>query len=276
MIDPQNQALTWLMAKERDNLPSGAGFSRSSSSSSSSSSSPDPGGFGGVAAVTDGNDPHLKEILEFSLSQGKTLILSVDEKTDPVLDPVLDRRVQKRGKTQFIVVGGKKMDFDPRFKLLLFTRLANPSLSPELQAHTTLIDFTVTQHGLEEQLLARVIQREQKALEEQLDIVVEQVTQNTKSLLKLDTVLLQRLTSNDGNLLDDDDLVGVLKTVKDAAEDVKKKLTLATDTKAAIEKKREQYRPVATRGAVLYFSIVDVSNVNCMYVLRRKCMVVAE
>lgn len=44
----------------------------------------------------------------------------------------------------------------------------------------TLVDFTVTQKGLEEQLLGRVIGKEQKALEEQLSEVLEEVNSNTK------------------------------------------------------------------------------------------------
>lgn len=32
-----------------------------------------------------------------------------------------------------------------------------------------------------------------------------------------------------------------------------------------IDEKREQYRPVATRGAVIYFTVVDLSLVNVMY-----------
>lgn len=42
------------------------------------------------------------------------------------------------------------------------------------------MDFTVTQKGLEEQLLGRVIGKEQKALEEQLSDVLEEVNSNTK------------------------------------------------------------------------------------------------
>ena len=240
MIDPQKQALTWLLEREQDSLPP-------------------------QQHVVDMNDPQLKDRVEYALGEGRTLIIAVEEEVDPILDPILEKRIQKKGKGHFIIVADKKMDYVPSFKMMLVTRLPNPKFSPELQAKTTLIDFTVTQKGLEEQLLAKVIQREQKALEDQLNIVVEQVTHNTKTLLKLDEDLLQRLTSNDGNLLDDDELVGVLKTVKDTAEDVKKKLELATDTKQAIETKREQYRPIATRGAVLYFSIVDMSNINVMY-----------
>lgn len=40
---------------------------------------------------------------------------------------------------------------------------------------TTVVDFTVTQKGLEEQLLGGVIQKEQKSLEEQLNNVLEEV-----------------------------------------------------------------------------------------------------
>lgn len=39
-----------------------------------------------------------------------------------------------------------------------------------------MVDFTVTQKGLEEQLLGGVIQKEQKSLEEQLKNVLEEVS----------------------------------------------------------------------------------------------------
>lgn len=102
-------------------------------------------------------------------------------------------------------------------------------------------------------------------MEESLKNVLEEVNGNTKSLLKLDQMLLERLTENTGNLLDDEELITVLADTKLKSTDVKDKLIAAAEMRKNINEKREQYRPVATRGSVLYFSIVDMSRVNVMY-----------
>jgi len=52
------------------------------------------------------------------------------------------------------------MEFHDDFQMYLFTRIPNPKFSPELSAKTLIIDFTVTQTGLEQQLLGRVLSKE--------------------------------------------------------------------------------------------------------------------
>ena len=44
--------------------------------------------------------------------------------------------------------------------------------------------------------------------------MLEEVNSNTKALLALDASLLERLTSNSGNLLEDEELIGVLANTK--------------------------------------------------------------
>ncbi|CCI47848.1 unnamed protein product [Albugo candida] len=240
LVDPQGQALSWIRNKEADRIPS----------------------YGSTML----NHPKLKDQLEFCMGEGKALIITgVEEEIDPMLDPVLEKQVIVRGRFMSINVSDKNMEFNPSFSMYFITRLPNPHFGPELQAKTTVIDFTVTIKGLEEQLLGRVIGKEQKALEEQLAQVLEDANLNTKALLALDASLLERLTSNTGNLLEDEELIGVLANTKEKAAEVKDKLLAAADTRKSINEKREQFRPVATRGSVLYFSIVETSLINCMY-----------
>lgn len=67
---------------------------------------------------------------------------------------------------RYIKIGDKECDFNPAFRLILHTKLANPHFPPELQAQCTLINFTVTRDGLEDQLLAAVVNMERPDLEE--------------------------------------------------------------------------------------------------------------
>lgn len=66
---------------------------------------------------------------------------------------------------RYILLGGKECEYNRNFKLIIHTSLANPHFPPELQAQTTLINFTVTPLGLEEQLLGEVVSRERPDLE---------------------------------------------------------------------------------------------------------------
>ena len=240
MIDPQAQAISWIKNKEQDRLPKWK--------------------------ETNISSTKLKDQLEFCMSEGKAMVVvGVEEEIDPLLDPVMQKEIVKKGRSMYITVADQQMDYDPTFMLYFVTRLPKPHFSPELQAMTTVIDFAVTMKGLEDQLLGIVIGQEQRALQDQLQEVLAECNANTKTLQILDAELLDRLSSGTGNLLDDTELVGVLNNTKKKANEVKAALLQAIETRVSIDEKREQFRPVATRGSVLYFSIVETSQINVMY-----------
>jgi len=88
---------------------------------------------------------------------------------------------------------------------------------------------------------------------------------NTISLQNLDAELLDRLSNSKGNLLDDVVLIRVLHNTKLKSKEVKEKIEASKETEEIINKKREQYRPVACRASVIYFVIVNLPSINVMY-----------
>lgn len=76
---------------------------------------------------------------------------------------MIARNLIKKGTA--LKFGDKEVEYNKNFRLILHTKLANPHYKPELQAQTTLINFTVTRDGLEDQLLADVVSKERYDLE---------------------------------------------------------------------------------------------------------------
>ena len=238
LIDPQGQAHKWISARESAN----------------------------GLKITQLADKMFRNALEECMAFGKPLLIeNVEEELDPVLDPVLLKQVIATARSMKIVLSDKECDYNEAFSMAITTKLPNPHFTPELSAKATVIDFTVTMGGLEDQLLGVVIGVEKPELEEQRAKLLADVNANKKTMKMLEDDLLFRLANSTGNLLDDSELIAVLADSKKTALSVEANLKNAEETDARITETREEYRPVAIRGSVLYFLVAGMTDVNNMY-----------
>ena len=204
------------------------------------------------------------ETIEACVSEGKPLLVeNMPEEVEPVLDPLLGRQLIKKGTA--VKIGDKEVEYNADFKLFLHCKLANPHYKPELQAQTTLINFTVTKSGLEDQLLAVVVKADRPDLEEQKAALTRQQNEFKITLKGLEDDLLQRLNAAGDDILEDTALVENLESTKKTAGEIEIKVNQAKVTSVEIDTAREFYRPASARASLLYFILNDLNTIHPMY-----------
>uniref|UniRef100_A0A8C4YFM3 Dynein axonemal heavy chain 11 n=1 Tax=Gopherus evgoodei TaxID=1825980 RepID=A0A8C4YFM3_9SAUR len=236
IIDPQQQGIKWIKNKCGTDLK----------------------------VIRLGQKGFLKTI-ERALACGDTILIeNLNETVDPVLDPLLGRNTVKKGK--YIKIEDKECEFNKNFHLILHTKLANPHYQPELQAQTTLINFTVTRDGLEEQLLTEVVSVERPDLEKLKSLLTKQQNDFKIELKHLEDDILLRLSAAEGSFLGDTELVEKLESTKSTAAEIEhKEVAEAKENEVKINEAREHYRPVALRASLLYFVVNDLDKINPIY-----------
>ena len=205
--------------------------------------------------------------LENALENGYSIIIeNIGETLDAVLNPVIQRATIKRGSRYFIKIGDKECDFHPDFRLYLHTKLSNPHYPPEIQAETTLINFTVTMAGLEDQLLNLVVEKERPDLAALSEELIDKQNGFTIRMKQLEDNILHKLATANGDITEDVALIEGLEETKKISDDIQQQSKLAKQTQVDILITSEKYRPVANRSSLLFFLMNDLVKIHTYYI----------
>jgi len=238
IIDPQLQGITWLRKTW------------------------DPHGL----KVTRLSNPKMPKTIEFSVEAGNpVLIENMENSIDAVIQPVYSRAIIKKGKTKYIKMGDKELTLNPKFNLFLHTKLSNPHYPPEIQAECTLINFTVTEAGLEDQLLALVVKKERPDLAAQKEALILEQNGFKIKLKELESGLLYKLANAKGDILEDIALIESLEFSKKLSGEINEKVEIGKVTDENITVASEFYRPAASRGALVFFMMGDLCKMHSFY-----------
>nr|XP_033183004.1 dynein heavy chain 6, axonemal [Bombus vancouverensis nearcticus] len=238
MIDPQEQANRWIRNMEQENNLK-------------------------ICKLTD---THLMRILEASIRLGTpVLIQEVGEVLDPSLEPILLKQIFTLGGRTLIRFGDIDVEYDSNFKLYITTKIANPHYLPEICIKVTIVNFTVTMAGLEEQILADVVRLERPDLETMRNDLIIKINADKGQLQSIEDRILTLLYGAGDDILDNEDLIETLNDSKETSAIIATRLIESEATEKKITVAREKYRSVANRGSVLYFVVANLANIDPMY-----------
>ncbi len=212
------------------------------------------------------NDSNYLRTLENAIRYGAPVLLeNVEERLDPALEPILLKQIIKRGGQMVLSLGDSEIPYSEDFKFFITTKLPNPHYLPELCIKVTIVNFTVTLKGLEDQLLVDVIVHERPDLERKKDQLVLSIASDKSELKEIEDTILYMLANASGNILDDEDLINSLDASKVTSDTIQERMIEAEATTKEIFEAREGYRVIATRASVLYFVIAALANIDPMY-----------
>ena len=212
------------------------------------------------------SDPDLLRVLETSIKMGyEIMIEDMPETIDPLFEPIITNDFIINNSRKQIRIGDKLLDYDPLFKIYFITNLANPHFLPEIFIRVTIINFTVTEMGLSQQLLAEIVKIENADVEAKKNELTLVIANDNKRIKKLEDDILRSLANSSENILDDEQLVANLDASKVTSDEISKNLEDNKIAQVEIEQARSQYKGVADRGCALFFIIASLSGIDSMY-----------
>lgn len=237
-IDPQLQAIVWIKKREEQNIK-----------------------------IVTFNDETFSRTVEMCVKFGKPILIeNIDEEIDPLIDPILEKNYIIKGGRKLVKLGAEEIEVNEKdFRLYLTTKLPNPNYTPEVMGKSSVINYTVTLNGLKDQLLNEVVGYENEEKERQRKQLILDMADNKKTQQELEDLLLSNLANQQGNLLDNEELIQTLDETKKKTILIQEAIVEGEKTKEIIEEARQSYSEVAKRGAILFFCMRKLSAISDMY-----------
>jgi dynein heavy chain 1 len=210
-------------------------------------------------------DASFMKNLESAMRFGMPLLVTDVESIDPILNPVLNREISRSGGRMLIRLGDQDIDFSPAFDLYLCTRDPACRFSPDLCSRVTLINFTVTPGGLQNQCLSAVLKAERPDVDQERCELLKLQGEYRARLTQLEKQLLQALGEDEGNFLDDDKIVSTLERIKTDSRDIQDKMQQQEAVRARVHEVTLLYQPLAQASSRIFFSLRALADLNPLY-----------
>lgn len=210
-------------------------------------------------------DAAFLKTLESALRFGNPLILQDVESYDPVLNPILNQETKRVGGRVLVRLGKQEVDLSPSFRMFLITRDPSIQIAADVCSRVNVVNFTMTPESLQSQCLDKLLQAERPDTERKRRELSRLQGDYAVRLCQLEKSLLRTLNESSGSILEDDNVVKQLETLKREAKDIDKQVRNVQESMQEVEAVSADYRPVSEASSAIYFLLERLFAVNHCY-----------
>ncbi|GAA5974101.1 hypothetical protein JCM11641_003434 [Rhodosporidiobolus odoratus] len=216
-------------------------------------------------SVTSFLDEAFLKNLESALRFGTPILIQDVEYLDPILNAVLNKELRRAGGRVLIRLGNQDIDFSPSFTMFLSTRDPSVEFATDLNSRVTMVNFSITRASLQTQSLAQVLRVERPEVDRKRSDLLRLQGEFRARLHFLEKSLLTALNESQGNILDDDKVIGTLETLKREAAEVTRKVEETDTIMAEVEEVTKEYLPLAQACSSVFFVLDELHLLNHFY-----------
>ena len=215
-------------------------------------------------ASTSFSDPNFIKTLESALRFGYPVLVQDVEKIDPIMNSLLNKETFKQGGRTLIRIGDQEIDFSNSFNMFMVTRDSSCNFTPDLCSRVTFLNFTITPSSLQNQILSIVLKAERPEINNAKEELIKSQREYKVQLRELEESLLVALNS-EGNLLDNNKVMGQLETIKLKSMEISEKVKKTEDIMRDLEVTSNEYLPIAKMSSKIFFSMESLESILYLY-----------
>jgi len=215
--------------------------------------------------TTSSLDPSFMKTLASAIRFGTPLLINDAEAVDPILNPILNKELQKMGGRTLIRLGSEDIDFSPKFVMILMTRNPLVRLAPDLCSRVSLVNFTVTPASLESQSLTAILKSERADVDVRRSEALKLQSEQSVRIRELEDSLLDKISAVQGAILDDDTVINSLENIQREAAELNEEVTKTQTIMNEVKAISCFYEPLAASMSSIYFTIEKLAEINFLY-----------
>ena len=210
-------------------------------------------------------DKAFTKTLAGAVRFGTTLLVENVEKIDPILNPILNKELQRTGGRTLVRIGSEEVDYSPKFKILLSTKNPAVQLTPDICSRVTLVNFTVTPDSLESQSLSHLVSAMKPELEEQRASLLKLQGEQNVKLRELEDQMLSKISACEGSILDDNRVVEGMEVLMKEGSQVEEQISHSDEIMKQVHQAVARFEPFAKMCRKLFVLLGALRDLSFLY-----------